>query len=243
MARGLRIEGSRRAPGGADAANCSIASRIRWRWSAPSPTRPCRATAWPTPAKPSSARLMTLSRAHDLLTQASWASAPIRDVVEGALAAHRTGQRPDQHQRTRSASDRQAGPGARGRHPRTRDQRHQIRRAVRPRQRRRGVVRSTGRWRRNLQLHLDRERRPRGDRADAKRLWLAADRTNAAERFRRRGADVLPAGRRGVRTDVAVGQAEFEVSRATASGERPISSSNSFVSWMLRRSACGDCRL
>ena len=40
-----------------------------------------------------SARLMTLSRAHDLLTQASWASAPIRDVVEGALAAHRTGQR------------------------------------------------------------------------------------------------------------------------------------------------------
>ncbi|MDO9060818.1 MAG: sensor histidine kinase, partial [Bradyrhizobium sp.] len=39
------------------------------------------------------ARLMTLSRAHDLLTQASWASAPIRDVVEGALAAHRTSQR------------------------------------------------------------------------------------------------------------------------------------------------------
>lgn len=37
-------------------------------------------------------RLMTLSRAHDLLTQASWASAPIRDVVEGALAVHRTGQ-------------------------------------------------------------------------------------------------------------------------------------------------------
>ena len=39
------------------------------------------------------ARLMTLSRAHDLLTQSSWASAPIRDVVEGALAAHRTSQR------------------------------------------------------------------------------------------------------------------------------------------------------
>ena len=37
------------------------------------------------------ARLMTLSRAHDLLTQSNWASAPIRDVVEGALAAHRTG--------------------------------------------------------------------------------------------------------------------------------------------------------
>ena len=39
------------------------------------------------------ARLMTLSRAHDLLTQSNWASAPIRDVVEGALAAHRTSQR------------------------------------------------------------------------------------------------------------------------------------------------------
>ena len=26
-----------------------------------------------------------------MLTQTSWASAPIRDVVEGALAAHRTG--------------------------------------------------------------------------------------------------------------------------------------------------------
>lgn len=36
------------------------------------------------------ARLMTLSRAHDLLTQASWASAPIRDVVDGALAPHLT---------------------------------------------------------------------------------------------------------------------------------------------------------
>lgn len=39
-----------------------------------------------------SARLMTLSQAHDILTQTSWASAPIHDVVEGALAPHRTGQ-------------------------------------------------------------------------------------------------------------------------------------------------------
>jgi two-component sensor histidine kinase len=38
------------------------------------------------------ARLITLSRAHDILMQASWTSAPIRDVVEGALAPHRTGQ-------------------------------------------------------------------------------------------------------------------------------------------------------
>ena len=38
------------------------------------------------------ARLITLSRAHDLLTQTSWASAPIKDVVEGALAPHRSGQ-------------------------------------------------------------------------------------------------------------------------------------------------------
>jgi two-component sensor histidine kinase len=38
------------------------------------------------------ARLMTLSRAHDILTQTSWASAPIKDVVNGALAPHRTGQ-------------------------------------------------------------------------------------------------------------------------------------------------------
>src|SRR5665213_3801448 len=38
------------------------------------------------------ARLMTLSRAHDILTQKSWLSAPIGDVVEGALAPHRTGQ-------------------------------------------------------------------------------------------------------------------------------------------------------
>jgi two-component sensor histidine kinase len=37
-----------------------------------------------------SARLMTLSQAHDILTRTSWASAPIRDVVEGALAPHRT---------------------------------------------------------------------------------------------------------------------------------------------------------
>jgi len=37
------------------------------------------------------ARLTMLSRAHDILTQTSWASAPIRDVIEGALASH-TGQ-------------------------------------------------------------------------------------------------------------------------------------------------------
>lgn len=37
------------------------------------------------------ARLMTLSHAHDILTQTSWSSAPIRDVLEGALAPHRSG--------------------------------------------------------------------------------------------------------------------------------------------------------
>ena len=35
------------------------------------------------------ARLMTLSRAHDILTQTSWSDAPIREIVNGALAAHR----------------------------------------------------------------------------------------------------------------------------------------------------------
>ena len=38
------------------------------------------------------ARLMALSGAHDILTQTSWRSASIADVVEGALAPHRTGQ-------------------------------------------------------------------------------------------------------------------------------------------------------
>jgi len=38
------------------------------------------------------ARQMTLSRAHDILVQASWESAPINDVIEGALAPYRTGQ-------------------------------------------------------------------------------------------------------------------------------------------------------
>jgi two-component sensor histidine kinase len=33
-------------------------------------------------------RLTTLSRAHDILTQTSWTSAPIRDVIDGALALH-----------------------------------------------------------------------------------------------------------------------------------------------------------
>ena len=35
-------------------------------------------------------RLITLSAAHDILTQTSWVSAPIAHVVEGALAPHRT---------------------------------------------------------------------------------------------------------------------------------------------------------
>ena len=36
------------------------------------------------------ARLMILSHAHDILMQTSWASAPIKEVVEGALAPHRS---------------------------------------------------------------------------------------------------------------------------------------------------------
>jgi two-component sensor histidine kinase len=39
------------------------------------------------------ARLMTLSKAHDILTQSSWTSAPIGQVVSGALAPHHTGDR------------------------------------------------------------------------------------------------------------------------------------------------------
>jgi two-component sensor histidine kinase len=38
------------------------------------------------------ARLMTLSHAHDILVQTSWVSAPIKEVIEGALAPHRPGQ-------------------------------------------------------------------------------------------------------------------------------------------------------
>ncbi len=38
------------------------------------------------------ARLIALGQAQDVLTWSSWSAAPIREVVEGALAAHRTGQ-------------------------------------------------------------------------------------------------------------------------------------------------------
>jgi two-component sensor histidine kinase len=38
-----------------------------------------------------SMRLATLTKAHDLLTQKSWASASVSDVVNGALAPHRSG--------------------------------------------------------------------------------------------------------------------------------------------------------
>src|SRR6202044_699364 len=37
------------------------------------------------------ARLMTLSHSPDILVQTSWVSAPINDVIEGALAPHRSG--------------------------------------------------------------------------------------------------------------------------------------------------------
>jgi two-component sensor histidine kinase len=39
------------------------------------------------------ARLMTLSQAHDILTKTSWTDAPIKDVLNGALAPHRSSQR------------------------------------------------------------------------------------------------------------------------------------------------------
>ena len=38
-----------------------------------------------------SARLISLGRAHDILTASSWTEAPIADVVDGALAVHRGG--------------------------------------------------------------------------------------------------------------------------------------------------------
>ena len=38
-----------------------------------------------------SARLMILGKAHDILTQTSWTSAPVQEVVVAALAPHRTG--------------------------------------------------------------------------------------------------------------------------------------------------------
>ncbi|MDX3808517.1 sensor histidine kinase [Bosea thiooxidans] len=38
-----------------------------------------------------SERIATLGEAHSILTQSSWSSAPIRSVVEGALAPHRAG--------------------------------------------------------------------------------------------------------------------------------------------------------
>jgi two-component sensor histidine kinase len=38
------------------------------------------------------ARLMTLSQAHDILTKTSWTHAPIKQVLNGALAPHRSGQ-------------------------------------------------------------------------------------------------------------------------------------------------------
>ena len=36
-----------------------------------------------------SERIATLGEAHSILTQSSWSSAPIRAVIEGALAPHR----------------------------------------------------------------------------------------------------------------------------------------------------------
>jgi two-component sensor histidine kinase len=38
------------------------------------------------------ARMITLAHAHDILVKTSWTSAPIKQVIEGALAPHRTGQ-------------------------------------------------------------------------------------------------------------------------------------------------------
>jgi two-component sensor histidine kinase len=35
------------------------------------------------------ARLISLGRAHDILTQSSWTAAPIAEVIEGALSVHR----------------------------------------------------------------------------------------------------------------------------------------------------------
>ena len=38
------------------------------------------------------ARMITLAHAHDILVKTSWLSAPIKQVIEGALAPHQTGQ-------------------------------------------------------------------------------------------------------------------------------------------------------
>ncbi|TGD96165.1 PAS domain-containing protein [Methylobacterium nonmethylotrophicum] len=54
-----------------------------------------RTTADPDAAREAfSARLISLGRAHDILTRSSWTEAPIAEVVEGALAVHRGGGTP-----------------------------------------------------------------------------------------------------------------------------------------------------
>lgn len=42
------------------------------------------------PREAFTARLITLSHAHDILTKTSWSDAPIKDVISGALVPHRS---------------------------------------------------------------------------------------------------------------------------------------------------------
>ena len=77
------------------------------------------------------ARLLALARCHDVLIRAGWDDAPLRSVVEGALAPYRRGAWPGGHHRhLRSAG---SGPGGDGqpRPARARHQRREIRGAVR----------------------------------------------------------------------------------------------------------------
>ncbi len=75
------------------------------------------------------ARLISLGRAHDILTQANWTEAPIGEVAEGALSVHRQAEARASHPISgpNGAPLRQgralAGAGA----ARARDQRRQVR--------------------------------------------------------------------------------------------------------------------
>lgn len=125
-------------------------------------------------------RLTALAGAHDILTAETTASAPLMDVVESALAPHRTGANPICNPWRQRSAELQAGPVLGVGITRARDKCDEVRCAVQRSWHGRHFM---GISTRHLQLFMAGERRAGGSTADQNGVRVEADLAGAYSRL------------------------------------------------------------
>ena len=131
-------------------------------------------------------RLAAFARAHDLLTAANWATAPLQDVISTALIPYRTGEASVYGLGSSTCGQISTGALSVAGDPRARDQRAEVWRSdcgERPRVDYMDIRRSG--WRAEIRFRLAGDWRPTRVRAHSRRLWFAPHFPGTTRRFQR----------------------------------------------------------